>query len=395
MLSSNESTFNPHYFLAALGAGGLAISFFLYPMFMVPHPQTPMVAFESLHPVLLGDNPIATMLLSLDLMAVLAFSIIHFHLLIKNLVGFCHFRKTEAYQELRNSNREVSLMAIPLTLSMSVNIVFVLGSLFVPGLWQIVERLFPFALLAYLSIGLFALRIYGAYFTRLLIKGDFDFNQNNNLSQLMAIFAFAMIATGFAGPGAMSQTQAINAIGIFGSLFFLSLALLLTVIKLVLGLKSILRQGIAKESSYTLWILIPIVTLIGISGVRIIMGLHHGFAEPLSKPGLFVFTSVILSIQILAGVLGYKVMKKVGYFQDYLQGEKRDAGSFALICPGVAMFVFGFFFIVFGLMKNDLIAPYSIAYFVILAPFILIQIKTIVVYLKLNCQVLGYGLCRV
>ncbi|MCG8488311.1 MAG: hypothetical protein MI756_12645 [Chromatiales bacterium] len=395
MLSSNESTFNPHYFLAALGAGGLAISFFLYPMFMVPHPQTPMVAFESLHPVLLGDNAIASALLSLDLMAVLAFAIIHFHLLIKSLVAFRRFRHTDAYQKLRNSNREVSLMAIPLTLSMSVNIVFVLGSLFVPGLWQIVEWLFPFALLAYLSIGLYALRIYGAYFTRLLIKGDFDFNQNNNLSQLMAIFAFAMIATGFAGPGAMSHTQAINAIGIFGSLFFLSLAVLLAVIKLVLGLKSILRQGIAKESSYTLWILIPILTLIGISGIRIIMGLHHGFAEPLSKPGLFVFTSVILSIEILAGVLGYKIMKKVGYFQDYLQGEKRDAGSFALICPGVAMFVFGFFFIVFGLMKNDLIAPFSIAYFVILAPFIFIQIKTVAVYLKLNCQVLGYGLCRI
>ncbi|MEJ2621900.1 MAG: hypothetical protein P8163_17070, partial [Candidatus Thiodiazotropha sp.] len=114
-----------------------------------------------------------------------------------------------------------------------------------------------------------------------------------------------------------------------------------------------------------------------------------------SKPGLFIFTSVILSIEILAGLLGYKIMKKVGYFQDYLQGEKRDAGSFALICPGVAIFVFGFFFIVFGLIKNDLIAPFSVAYFLILAPFIYIQIKTVAVYFKLNCQVLGYGLCRV
>ncbi|MEL0584046.1 MAG: hypothetical protein AAES65_04095 [Candidatus Thiodiazotropha sp. (ex. Lucinoma kazani)] len=135
-------------------------------------------------------------------------------------------------------------------------------------------------------------------------------------------------------------------------------------------------------------------TLIGISSIHIIMGLHHGFAEPLSKPGLFVFTSVILSIEILAGVLGYKVKKKVGYIQDYLQGEKRDDGSFALICPGVAMFVFDFFFIVFGLLKNNLIAPFSIAYFLILAPFIFIQLKTVAVYLKLNYQVLGYGLCR-
>ncbi|MGD8909995.1 MAG: hypothetical protein PVI92_11685, partial [Chromatiales bacterium] len=298
------------------------------------------------------------------------------------------------YETLRQGNGEVSLMAIPLTLSMSINVLFVLGSLFVPGLWGVVEWLFPFALVAYISVGVYALRIYGAYFTRLLVSGDFDFGGNNNLSQLMAIFAFAMIATGLAGPGAMSHTQQINALGIFGSLFFLSLAALLSLIKLVLGMKSMLRQGVSKETSYTLWILIPILTLFGISSIRIIMGLHHGFEQPLSRPGLFVFTSVLVSLEILAGLLGYKVMKAVGYFDDYLRGNKRDVGSFALICPGVAFFVFGFFFITFGLLKNGLVAPLSVAYFLILAPFVWIQLKTVAVFMKLNCQLLSYGFCR-
>ena len=394
MLSSTESSFNPTYFLAALGAAGLAISFFLYPMFMLPHPQTPMVTFEAIRPVLLGDNLLLSALLFLDLMAVLVFAFVHFHLLIKSLLAFRRYRKTQAYAALRQSNAEVSLMAIPLTLSMSINLLFVLGALFIPGLWGVVEYLFPFALIAYGAVGLYALRIYGAYFTRLLTTGDFDFSGNNSLSQLLAIFAFAMIATGLAGPGAMSHTQTINALGIFGSLFFLSLAVLLAVIKLVLGMKSMLRQGISKQASYSLWILIPILTLFGISGIRIIMGLHHGFEEPLSRPGLFVFTSVVLSLQILAGVLGYKVMKQLGYFNDYLHGEKRDAGSFALICPGVAMFVFGFFFITFGLLKNGLVAPLTPAYFLVLAPFVWIQLKTVVVFFKLNCQLLGYGFCR-
>jgi hypothetical protein len=395
MLSSNESSFNPQFFLAALGAGGLAISFFLYPMFMVPHPETPMVAFEALRPVLLGQNRLVSVLLALDLLLVVVFAFVHFHLLVKSLIAYRRFRQTSAYESLRRGNGEVSLMAIPLTLSMSVNVLFVLGSLFVPGLWSVVEWLFPVALVVYLSIGVYALRIYGAYFTRLLTKGDFDFEGNNNLSQLMAIFAFAMIATGLAGPGAMSHTQAINALGIFTSLFFLSLAMLLALVKLVLGMKSMLRQGISKDSSYTLWILIPILTLFGISGIRIIMGLHHGFEQPLSRPGLFVFTSVVLSLEILAGLLGYKVMKQVGYFDDYLHGDKRHAGSFALICPGVAFFVFGFFFIVFGLLKNGLVTPSSTAFFMLLAPFIWIQFKTVTVFLKLNCQLLGYGLCRV
>ncbi|MCG7897124.1 MAG: hypothetical protein JAY99_17075 [Candidatus Thiodiazotropha lotti] len=51
--------------------------------------------------------------------------------------------------------------------------------------------------------------------------------------------------------------------------------------------------------------------------------------------------------------------------------------------------------IAFGMMKNDLIAPFSTAYFVLLTPFMLIQIKTVAVYLKLSCQLLRYGLYRV
>jgi hypothetical protein len=394
MLSSNESSFNPNYFLAALGAGGLAISFFLYPMFMLPHPQTPMVTFEAIRLLLVGDNRLLSALLALDLLAVLLFAFVHFHLLSKSLLAYRRFRQTPAYDDLRQGNDEVSLMAIPLTLSMSVNVIFVLGALFVPGLWDLVEWVFPFALLAYSVIGLYALRIYGVYFTRLLTRGDFDFNGNNNLSQLLAIFAFAMIATGMAGPGAMSHTQEVNALGIFGALFFLSLAVLLAVIKLVLGMKSMLFVGVSQRSSYSLWILIPILTLFGISGIRITMGLHHGFEEPLSLPGLFVFTSVLLSLEIVAGLLGYKVMKHLGYFDDYLHGDKRDAGSFALVCPGVALFVFGFFFITFGLLKNGLVTPLSPAYFLILAPFVWIQMKTLVVFMKLNCQLLGYGFCR-
>jgi hypothetical protein len=394
MLSSNEPSFSPHYFLSALGAGGLAITFFLYPMFMVPHPLTPMISYEAIYKVLQADNPLISLLLVFDLLAVITFALIHFHLLIRSLFAFRRFRQSHAYMALRTGNSEVSLMAIPLTISMSMNVSFVVASLFIPGLWQVIEWIFPFALAAYGAIGVYALRIFGVYFLRLLTKGGFDFDANNNLSQLMAIFAFAMIATGFAGPGAMSHTPAVNAIGIFGSIFFLSLSVLLAIVKLVLGVQSMLRHGVARETSYTIWILLPILTLFGISGIRIIMGLHHGFDNPLSRPGLFVFTSVILSLEIIIGILGYKVMKQLGYFEDYLKGDKSDAGSFALVCPGVAFFVFGFFFITFGLLKNGLVAPMSLIYFLLLAPFVLVQIKTIGVFLKLNCQVLGYGLCR-
>jgi hypothetical protein len=389
------SDYNPLYFLASLGAGGLAVTFFLYPMFMVKHPDSPLVSFDHLQPLLTQGEPLLRALLVADLAAVAIFALLHFRLLWWNLSEYRRFRKTASFEQLRQSNSEVSLMAIPLTLAMSVNVLFILGTLFVPGLWSFAEYLFPVALVAYLATGIYALKILGAYFSRLFVNGGFDLVANNNLSQMIAIFALAMIAVGFAAPGAMSHIKTVNALGIFFSIFFLSLAVLLMVIKLVLGFYSMLQHGIDQRTSPSLWIVIPILTLIGITLIRLIMALHHGFHEPVPKAGLFVLTSVLLSLEILAGLIGFSVMRKLNYFRDYIHGPKGDAGSFALICPGVALFVFGFFFLQFGLVKNGLVAPLSLGYLLLLAPFVWIQIKTIQTFFRLSCRIMAFGPCAI
>lgn len=389
-----DSKYSPLYFLAALGAGGLAVSFFMYPQFMIPHADAPMLTFDHLYPLLTGGDTGTMIALSAALVAIALLSLLHFRLLFWNISEYRHFRKTEAFNVLKHSNMEVSLMVIPLTLAMSVNVSFILGALFVPGLWNYVEYLFPFALLAFSLIGVYALKILGDYFTRLLTNGDFDFVSNNNLSQMLAIFALVMIAVGMAAPGAMSHVKEMNAVGMFLSLFFLSLAFLLTIVKLVLGFQSILKHGIAEKSAVSLWIMIPILTLGGITMIRLTMGLHHGFEETLSTPGLFVITSIILSLQIVVGLIGYKVMKRVGYFRDYSRGMKADAGSFSLICPGVAFVVFGMFFIIFGLVKNGLVEMLSPAFFMLLLPLVLIQFQTLRVYFRLLFKVTACGSCK-
>lgn len=395
MLKRNlDKDYSPLYFLASLGAGGLAISFYLYPMFMIKHPDTPLATFDHIYQLLMGDDPLVSILLALDLLVILIFATLHFHLLLWNLCEYRRFRRTEAFTALKKTNAEVSLMTIPLTLAMSINVGFVLGATFVPGLWSVVEFLFPLALLGFIAVGIYALRILGVYFTRILSHGDFDFVANNNLSQMVAIFALAMIAVGFAAPGAMSHFKEVNAVGIFLSIFFLSLAMVLTVIKLVLGFQSILEHGISAQASPSLWIMIPILTLFGITLIRLTMGLHHGFEADLSQPGLFVLTSTLLSLQIVVGLLGRSVMKRVGYFRDYVHGPKADAGSFALVCPGVALFVFGVFFITFGLVKNGLVGHLSPAYFLVLSPFVWVQFKTVQLFFRLNCRVISYGPCR-
>lgn len=374
--------FSPMCFLSALGAGGLGVSFFMYLMFLVPHPNSPMATYDFIMPALLKGDWLS-FVTSFSLVFIIAFTFLHFKLLFWNTKQFLLYKKSKAYEELLSSNSQITLMILPLTYAMTINVCFILGAVFVPGLWGVVEYLFPFALLGFVVVGFFALKIFFEYFSRLLIKGDFDFSKNNNLSQMISIFSLSMIAVGFAAPGAMSHNLVVNSIGIFGALFFASLSLLLIFIKFTIGFKSMFEQGLNLEAAPSIWIVIPILTLLGITFIRISFGLEHNYDTPLNKSSLFVFTSIIVSLQIIFGILGYMLMKKMGYFEKYIESTNKSSISFALICPGVAFFVFGMFFVNFGLAYNGIISKYSIAYFVLMLPFIYIQIKTIIYFFKL------------
>ena len=394
LINNLNEKYNPLYFLAALGAGGLAVSFFMYPNFMLAHKGAPLLTFNHIADILMGGDKLTAILLTTSLVIIALLAILHFRLLFWNISEYRKFKKTEAFKALMNSNREISLMVIPLTLAMSVNVLFIIGAAFVPNLWSVVEYLFPVAIAAFLAIGIYALSILGDYFSRIFITGDFKFSENNNFTQLIAIFALTMVAVGLAGPGAMSHYKEVNAVGMFLSIFFLSIALILLVIKMTIAFKSTLKHGIDKGTSASLWMMIPILTLIGITLIRLKMGLHHGFEASLSKPSLFTMTSVIISLQIFIGIIGYKVMKSVGYFTDHSQGSSANAGSFALICPGVAFFVFGMFFMIFGLVQNGLVDLMSPAFFVLLTPFVLVHLQTIRVFFRLLCKVTACGPCK-
>jgi hypothetical protein len=118
-------------------------------------------------------------------------------------------------------------------------------------------------------------------------------------------------------------------------------------------------------------------------------GLHHGFDEPVSSAGLFVLTSAVPALQIQFGVTGYAVMQPMGYFRDFLRGDKKHTGSYALVCPGVAFFVFGMFFLAFGLQETGLVERFTLPYFAVLAPLVYVQLKTVMTMLALNSRLLG------
>jgi hypothetical protein len=392
--------YTPLYFLASLGAGGLSISMFLYLMFMIKHTDTPLVTFNHIYPLLVKGDAVSA-LIGFVLLWVIFFAFMHFKSLFWNIKEYKLFKTTEAFANLKKTNAEVTLMAAPLTFAMTVNVCFVLGATFVPNLWSIIELLLPGAIIAFWIVGFYALKIFGNYMSRLIINGDFDFTQNSNLSQMLAIFAFSMIAVGLAAPGAMSHHISTSAIGLFSSIFFTAIASMLLLIKLVLGFKSMFAHGIKAEAAPSLWIVIPIFTLLGITLVRQSFGLVHNFNQPFSGSSLFYLTSFLLSLQIIFGLIGHKVLTHLNYFKDYIHGDKKSPGSFALICPGVAFFVFGMFFIVFGLMKSGVVKSFVAIFlapqfpwvdffiaFALLAPFMYVQFVTVKVFFKLTKKIL-------
>lgn len=374
--------FSPTCFLSALGAGGLSVSFFMYLMFLVPHPNTPMATYEYVIEALFKGDWLS-FIVAFALVFILAFAFLHFKLLIWNTRQYFMYKKTKTFEDLLNSNAQVTLMTLPLTYTMTINVGFVLGAVFVPNLWSVVEYLFPFALLGFMINGYFALKILFSYFTRLIINGDFDFTKNNNLSQMISIFALSMVAVGFAAPGAMSHNIVINAIGIFFAIFFASISVVLIVLKIILGFKNMFEHGVGLETAPSIWIIIPILTLLGITFTRVTFGLEHNFESLTNKSSLFILTSAVLSLQIVVGILGYSIMKKMGYFEKFIKSDEKSAISFSLICPGVAFFVFGMFFINLGLVYNGIFEKYSLFYFILMIPFIYIQIKTILLFFRL------------
>ncbi len=380
--------YSPLYFLAALGNGGMAVAFFIWLNFLIPHPKTPIVTFDSLAAMLNSAGMLAQLLTYAALAGIIIFAWRHLRLVVWNLREYAAFRRTSAYASLRETNSAVTLMGLPLMLAMTVNVLFVLGAVFVPGLWNVVEYLFPLALLAQFAIGVLSLHTFLAIFGRAIAGGHFDCTRNNHLSQLQAPFTFTMVAVGLAAPAAMSDNRITIAVSILGAIFFLGAAVLMGVILLVLGFRGMLAQGLSVEAGPSLWTLIPMLTLGGIALVRINHGLHHGFEAHSEPVDMFMLTGTILSLQLLVGLIGASVLRQVGYFRTYLWGEARSVGSYALICPAVALFVFGMFFIHLGLVQNGLIAKYSLAHYLTIVPFAVVQLLGIIAMLRLDAKLL-------
>lgn len=383
IFKNTNTNYSPLLFLASLWAWWTSIMFFMYIMFLTQH-DTAIPTFSTLKNYFVDFDLLYVILIIVSALWILYFAFLHFKLLFWNLKKFKEFKKTEAFWKLKSWNAEVSLMAIPLTLAMSLNVSFIIWAVFIPWLRTIVEYLFPLALLGFFLIWLLALKIFSDYFVRLIVNWDFDFVNNNNLSQMIAIFAFSMVWVGFAAPAAMSHNLVISTIWLIFSIFFITISIFFAVLKIVFWFKSIFEHGISKEASPSFWVIIPFLTLIWISFVRQNHSLEHNFSMENNTWTFFILTTVIISLQLMFWYLWYKIMRSNLYFKEYLYWDKKSPWSYALVCPWVALVVFWFFFLHLWLVKTWLVDKFWFVYFIFLWLLAYLQFITIKTLFILN-----------
>lgn len=376
----------PTYFLASLGAGGLSVTFFMYLMFWVPHPGRPVPIFEDIMAAwAAGSTPLKTGI-AVAMIGIAVFVFLNLKSLFWNLSAYSAFKQTPRFESLRNSNAESTMLAMPLALAMSVNGLFIAGLVFVPGLWNVVEYLFPLAIIAFAGIGWIALSIIGDFLGRVLAKGGvFDVTAHNSFAQMLPAFALAMIGVGLAAPAAMSHQPWVIGTSLVLSTFFAVASLTYALLALVTAFNSMLHYGTHEEAGPTLMIVIPIVTILSILFMRQSHGLH-AFEGHTDVAGTMMFLTRMISLQFIFLGLGLLVLKRQGYFKDFVFGTKLSPGSYALVCPGVALSVLLQFFVNKGLVGAGVIEKFGTTYWTITAVAIAFQIAMIVLVFRLNSQ---------
>lgn len=384
MAKSNVKAYHPLYFLAALGNGGLAVSFFMYFMFLIPHPDTPIPNFSHISKAFQagGIQAVLTVIVSI---IILVLAINHYRLLIWNIREMRKFKASEGYEKLKVTPGGVTMMAEPLTYAMSINVVFILGALFVPGLWSVVEYLFPFAMLGFFAVGIFAAKTYLNYLRQFFTGGQFNLEAINHYGQMLGAFTFIMVAVGLASPAAMSKTLWVSATSAIGSFVFVLFTIAVVMIFFGASTRAILKNGFAKPNAPTIWLAIPIFTLTGITFVRLYSMIAHNILGTQINPSItFAVLGLLFAGNVVVGIIGYVMLKKLNYFNE----QPDPSSSFGLICPGVAFFVLGMFFINWGLVKTEIVTAYSTVHFVLIALLAISQLKTVQWVTRLSKQYL-------
>ena len=388
-MSHTQATksYSPLYFLASVGAGGLSVTFFMYLFFWVPHPGQPVPVFEDI--VSAWSKGIAAQQFAIiaAMAGIAFFAFLNLKALVWNFGALRQFKKTKTYAALMTSNAQSTLLAAPLAVAMSINGLFIVGLVFVPNLWSVVEFLFPLAMVAFALNTLWAMKLIGDFLGRIMRDPNgFKADANNSFAQALPAFALAMNAVGLSAPAAMSTLPSVVGTSLVLSTVIGTIAMIYAIVAILAAIPAKLHHGVDRDAAPTLMIVVPLVTILSIMFMRQNHGMHTTFDAHTNAIDTMMFLAKGLSIQIAFLGLGWVVLKSQGYFRDYVFGDKKHVGSYALVCPGVAFSVLMHFFINKGLVASGIIEKFGTPYWALTAVALVSQMAMIALVLRLNKQ---------
>lgn len=341
--------YTPLYLLASLGAGGMAVAFYLHLMFLTPHPETPVPTWDSLALFWESAGSWGKIGVAAAWISTLLLVLVHLLLLAWNAREYKEFRRTRGYGELVHSNSTFQRMAWPLTLAMTMNAGFVTALLTIPDLWSVIEYIFPWAILAFVVLGASALKTQTAILGEQLTQGGFQCEKNNNLGMMMSPFALAMISVGFSGPAAMSKSLTTALTATAFCWVFLVMAILASLVYLLLSMRALFAHGASEDASQTLMVGVPIATVLGITGYRLAVMISHHFAVTIPPILTFLGFLLVIAIQLMFVMFGASILLRNRMLWKALSTGPTPL-SFALVCPGVGFLVTLQFFVHRGLI---------------------------------------------
>ena len=348
-MSQRMVPFSPMHGLASLGAGGLSVSFFIWLMFLTPHPGSPVPTFESLSLARMVPGQSAW-IIAVQL-AIAALTITHLVLLawwLRKPGTLTSEQRTSLYA----GEAHVTRMIMPLVLAMSVNVLFIVSLVFVPGLWLARESLFPFALLSFVALLIMALQRWVSQVQQ--VKEQNLVYENKGLIELLAMFAFSMITVGFSASAAMSQTPWIHTAAFVLSIITAGLAVIAGGKVIIDRMTRLKTSNIAPTATGSLLMVVPIATVLGIAAYRLMMTGNHHFAAGIESYTVMLVLGAFFVFQLVVFALGLPVILQTGGWKELVRNNPQ-AASFSLVCPGVGLFVMGMFFVSNGLLANQMI----------------------------------------
>ena len=326
MIDKIKEKFNPLLFLSSLGAGGIAVSGFILLQYTGFFKGKGLATF--------ADIEQTAIVLILEAVMVI-FGLIHAYLTVVYFIGLSAWKKTKAYKEYENNPLVNSgLMAPYVSVFMSMNVIIAVVRYFSETISSNFQAMMLPAFIFYIL--LWFLAVYRVLsLLKIAFTKSFDV-EKIHFGWLLQPFALAMATVTGSGFAALAHNKTIAGFAGFLALTSATMVIFLTSVKVFSIFKKHLSRDSALENQFmpTYLIIVPILTLLGISVFRFGHYLSHLYHAPI----LFTIAKIIMialyAFEVWYFVFGLMMLKN--YWRGYLSG-KFHVSQWGLICPFVAL----------------------------------------------------------